>query len=125
MPRAPVGRSPADATAPFSQDAVKYENGREIRGQSVVVEWARGPSFRPPAAKVSVFQPQAQLEPQSLPQGQQGITFVILMFVVCSEGKATSASSLLYGTPRRHKLSCTKGSCQRYELALLAFAAVQ
>ncbi|KAG0425447.1 hypothetical protein HPB47_027392 [Ixodes persulcatus] len=40
-------------------------------------------------------------------------------------GKATSASSLLYGTPRRHKLSCTKGSCQRYELALLAFAAVQ
>ncbi|KAG0428090.1 hypothetical protein HPB47_024888, partial [Ixodes persulcatus] len=37
--------------------------------------------------------------------------------------KATSASSLLYGTPRRHKLSCTKGSCQRYELALLAFAA--
>ncbi|KAH6935661.1 hypothetical protein HPB50_007479 [Hyalomma asiaticum] len=33
------------------QDAVKYENGREIRGQSVVVEWARGPSFRPSAGK--------------------------------------------------------------------------
>ncbi|XP_002399999.2 serine/arginine-rich splicing factor RS2Z33 isoform X2 [Ixodes scapularis] len=38
-----------------AEDAVKYENGREIRGQSVVVEWARGPSFRPPAAKVSSF----------------------------------------------------------------------
>lgn len=28
------------------QDAIKYENGREIRGQSIVVEWARGPSYR-------------------------------------------------------------------------------
>ncbi|XP_077517066.1 uncharacterized protein LOC144127932 isoform X2 [Amblyomma americanum] len=34
-----------------AEDAVKYENGREIRGQSVVVEWARGPSFRPSAGK--------------------------------------------------------------------------
>ncbi|KAH9372648.1 hypothetical protein HPB48_010145 [Haemaphysalis longicornis] len=34
-----------------AEDAVKYENGREIRGQSVVVEWARGPSFRPTASK--------------------------------------------------------------------------
>ncbi|XP_076328890.1 uncharacterized protein LOC143235031 isoform X4 [Tachypleus tridentatus] len=28
-----------------AKDAIKYENGREIRGQSVVVEWARGPSY--------------------------------------------------------------------------------
>ncbi|CAH1257426.1 SRSF4 [Branchiostoma lanceolatum] len=27
-------------------DAIKYENGREIRGSSIVVEWARGPSRR-------------------------------------------------------------------------------
>ncbi|XP_076370014.1 uncharacterized protein LOC143256544 [Tachypleus tridentatus] len=30
-----------------AEDAIKYENGRELRGQSIVVEWARGPSFRP------------------------------------------------------------------------------
>ncbi|XP_076351506.1 uncharacterized protein LOC143247392 [Tachypleus tridentatus] len=30
-----------------AEDALKYENGREIRGQSIVVEWARGPSYRP------------------------------------------------------------------------------
>ncbi|KAH7969466.1 hypothetical protein HPB52_018352 [Rhipicephalus sanguineus] len=42
------------------QDAVKYENGREIRGQSVVVEWARGPSFRPSAGKV--IKPPPQLD---------------------------------------------------------------
>ncbi|XP_054724029.1 serine/arginine-rich splicing factor 4-like [Uloborus diversus] len=29
-----------------AEDAIKYENGREIRGQSIVVEWARGPSYR-------------------------------------------------------------------------------
>ncbi|XP_072034549.1 uncharacterized protein [Amphiura filiformis] len=26
-----------------AEDAIKYENGREIAGQSIVVEWARGP----------------------------------------------------------------------------------
>uniref|UniRef100_T1IXV5 CCHC-type domain-containing protein n=1 Tax=Strigamia maritima TaxID=126957 RepID=T1IXV5_STRMM len=30
-----------------AEDAIKYENGREVRGQSIVVEWARGPSYRP------------------------------------------------------------------------------
>ncbi|XP_064480930.1 probable splicing factor, arginine/serine-rich 5 [Ornithodoros turicata] len=30
-----------------AEDAIKYENGRDIRGQSIVVEWARGPSYRP------------------------------------------------------------------------------
>ncbi|GIY21121.1 glycine-rich RNA-binding protein RZ1B [Caerostris darwini] len=29
-----------------AEDAIKYENGREIKGQSIVVEWARGPSYR-------------------------------------------------------------------------------
>ncbi|XP_078669649.1 uncharacterized protein LOC144910415 isoform X12 [Branchiostoma floridae x Branchiostoma belcheri] len=29
-----------------AEDAIKYENGREIRGSSIVVEWARGPSRR-------------------------------------------------------------------------------
>ncbi|GBM53615.1 hypothetical protein AVEN_20162-1, partial [Araneus ventricosus] len=31
-----------------AEDAIKYENGRELRGQTIVVEWARGPSSRPP-----------------------------------------------------------------------------
>ncbi|GFQ89949.1 uncharacterized protein TNCT_687902 [Trichonephila clavata] len=31
---------------PLYRDAIKYENGREIKGQSIVVEWARGPSYR-------------------------------------------------------------------------------
>jgi len=29
-----------------AEDAIKYENGRELRGQSIVVEWARGPAHR-------------------------------------------------------------------------------
>jgi len=29
-----------------AEDAIKYENGKEMRGQSIVVEWARGPSYR-------------------------------------------------------------------------------
>ncbi|XP_013773353.1 probable splicing factor, arginine/serine-rich 6 isoform X1 [Limulus polyphemus] len=29
-----------------AEDAIRYENGREMRGQSMVVEWARGPSYR-------------------------------------------------------------------------------
>ncbi|GAB6029994.1 RNA-binding protein 4B [Chamberlinius hualienensis] len=30
-----------------AEDAVKYENGRELRGHNIVVEWARGPAYRP------------------------------------------------------------------------------
>ncbi|KAG8195103.1 hypothetical protein JTE90_013580 [Oedothorax gibbosus] len=29
-----------------AEDAIRYENGREMHGQSIVVEWARGPSNR-------------------------------------------------------------------------------
>lgn len=32
----------------LKQDAIKYENGRDLKGQTIVVEWARGPSSRPP-----------------------------------------------------------------------------
>jgi len=29
-----------------AEDAIKYENGREIRGRGIVVEWAKGPNYR-------------------------------------------------------------------------------
>ena len=31
------------------QDAIKYENGRQIRGSSIVVEWTKGAVRRPGA----------------------------------------------------------------------------
>uniref|UniRef100_A0A6B0U886 Putative secreted protein n=1 Tax=Ixodes ricinus TaxID=34613 RepID=A0A6B0U886_IXORI len=59
---------------------------------------------------------------------REGAATILCFTLCCAAGKAISASSLLWGRSRRHKLSCSKdvrGSCQRYELALLAFAAVQ
>uniref|UniRef100_A0A915J4L6 Uncharacterized protein n=1 Tax=Romanomermis culicivorax TaxID=13658 RepID=A0A915J4L6_ROMCU len=30
----------------FTEDAIRYENGRELHGSAICVEWAKGPNYR-------------------------------------------------------------------------------
>jgi len=49
------------------QDAIKYENGRDVAGSSIIVEWAKGNPRRPLISRVSVnsyFIPKFFLRPK-------------------------------------------------------------